>query len=66
MRRRTFLAALAGGLVAAPRPADPQPAGRVHRIGYLAGGVSAQNPHFLAAFREGLRALCAREYLEAR
>ena len=37
MERRTFLATVAGGLLAAPLGAGAQQAGRVYRLGYLAG-----------------------------
>jgi putative ABC transport system substrate-binding protein len=38
MDRRTFLGALAGGLLAAPLVAEGQQAGKVWRVGFLAGG----------------------------
>ena len=55
--RRTFLGTLAGGLLAASRVAHAQPAGKVHRIGYLGSGSSTSNPHSPGAFRQGLREL---------
>ena len=55
--RRAFLSTLAGGLLASPRIADAQPAGQLHRIGYLVGGSAAANPQFVEAFRQGLREL---------
>jgi len=55
--RRTFLGTLAGGLLAASRVAHAQPAGKVHRIGYLGSGSSTSNPHLPGAFRQGLREL---------
>ena len=55
--RRTFLGTLAGGLLAASRVAHAQPAGKVHRIGYLGSGSSTSNPHVPGAFRQGLREL---------
>jgi putative ABC transport system substrate-binding protein len=54
MDRRTFLAALGSGLLAAPLGAGAQPAGRVPRIGWLAVGP---NPALDEAFRQGLREL---------
>jgi putative tryptophan/tyrosine transport system substrate-binding protein len=55
MRRREFIA-LVGGAVAWPTGLYAQQAtGKVHRIGYLAGGSSTLPFH--AAFREGLREL---------
>ena len=55
--RRAFLGALAGGLLVAPRAADAQPVGKVHRIGYLGSGSSTSSPHLPGAFRQGLREL---------
>ena len=55
--RRAFLGTLAGGLLAAPRIADAQPAGRVYRVGYLTAGSLTANPRVLEAFRQGLRDL---------
>ena len=55
--RRTFLGTLAGGLLATSRVAHAQPAGKIHRIGYLGTGSSTSNPHLPAAFRQGLREL---------
>jgi putative ABC transport system substrate-binding protein len=55
--RRTFLGTLAGGLLAAPFPADAQPAGKASRIGYLAGGSATASSRFPEAFRQGLREL---------
>ena len=56
--RRTFLGTLAGGLLAAPRIAGAQPAGRISRIGYLsAGSATSSNPRLIEAFRQGLREL---------
>jgi ABC-type uncharacterized transport system substrate-binding protein len=56
MDRRAFLGTLAGGLLAAPRAADAQQAGKVYRIGYLSGGSSTLT-HLIDAFRQGLREL---------
>ena len=55
MDRRAFIHTLTGGLLAAPLAAQAQPAGKVYRIGYLAGGTSTSAPHLLEAFRQGLR-----------
>jgi putative tryptophan/tyrosine transport system substrate-binding protein len=46
---------LALTILAAPLAAEGQPAGKVHRIGYLSGGSGTASPHFLEAFRQGLR-----------
>jgi putative tryptophan/tyrosine transport system substrate-binding protein len=55
--RRAFLGTMAGVLLAAPRMADAQPAGKVYRIGYLTAGSVTANPRVLEAFRQGLRDL---------
>ncbi len=55
--RRAFLGTLAGGLLAAPRIADAQPAGKVYRVGYLTAISVTANPRVLEAFRQGLRDL---------
>ncbi len=53
--RRTFLATVTGGPLAAPLAAEAQQAGKVHRIGYLSG--SSATAHLIEAFRQGLREL---------
>jgi putative ABC transport system substrate-binding protein len=63
MERRTFLAMLTGGLLAAPFAAEAQQAAKVPRIGYLSGGDPAASPHLPEAFRQGLRDL---GYVEGR
>ena len=58
MERRTFIASMTGGLLAAPRVAEAQPAGRVYRIGLL--DYSARDPARQAwwnAFRLRMREL---------
>jgi putative ABC transport system substrate-binding protein len=62
MERRTFMAMLTGGLVAAPLAAEAQQAAKVARIGYLTGSLAA-GPHLPEAFRQGLRDL---GYVEGR
>ncbi|MDR6861018.1 ABC transporter substrate-binding protein [Variovorax guangxiensis] len=61
MDRRTFIARVAFGLVAAPMTFHAQPAGNVRRIGYLAPGPSspadAAGIRALQAFRQGMREL---------
>jgi putative tryptophan/tyrosine transport system substrate-binding protein len=56
MDRRTFLGALATGLLAAPLAAEAQPAGKVWRIGFLDGGEGLESPS-PKAFRTGMREL---------
>jgi putative ABC transport system substrate-binding protein len=55
--RRAFIGTLAGGLLAAPRVLDAQPAGKVYRVGYLTASSITANPRILEAFRQGLRDL---------
>jgi putative ABC transport system substrate-binding protein len=62
MERRTFMAMLTGGLLAAPLAAEAQQAAKIARIGYLAGNLSL-SPHMHEAFRQGLRDL---GYVEGR
>jgi putative ABC transport system substrate-binding protein len=61
MERRTFMAMLTGGIVAAPLAAEAQQAAKVARIGYLAN--TAALPHLREAFLQGLRDL---GYVEGR
>jgi len=62
MDRRTFIAGMTVGLLAAPLATEAQPTGKGHRIGYL-GTNRAANPHLHEAFRQGLRDL---GYVEGR
>src|SRR6266550_4491372 len=62
MDRRTFLGALATGLLAAPLAAEGQQTAKVARIGFLFLNL-APNPHLREAFRQGLRDL---GYVEGR
>jgi len=48
---------VAVSILAVPLVAEAQPAGKVHRIGYLQGGLPTASPHSIQAFREGLREL---------
>ena len=57
MDRRQFIIEFTLGLLAAPLAADAQPAGKVHRIGYLTGGSWSPTSPFFEAFRQGLREL---------
>ena len=63
MDRRTFIGALAGGLVVARSVAEAQRAAQVHRIGFLSLGTTAQTAQVLGVFNEGLRDL---GYVEGR
>ena len=56
MRRRTFLAMVPAGLLAAPLAAQAQPAGKVPRVGFLLG-FSPGPSREVDAFRRGLREL---------
>ena len=62
MPRRTFLAAIAGALLAAPLAAEAQQAAKVARIAYLSPNL-ASTPHLRDAFLQGLRDL---GYVEGR
>ena len=55
--RRTFMAMISGGLLAAPRAADAQQAGKVSRIGFLWTLSPSDMSLRLDAFRQGLREL---------
>ncbi len=56
MDRRAFLVG-AVSLLAAPRAADAQPAGRVARVGVLASSTEANFGPSVKVFREALRAI---------
>jgi putative ABC transport system substrate-binding protein len=62
MKRRTFMAMLTGGIVAAPLAAEAQQAAKVPRIGYLSTGLAAPT-QLREAFLQGLRDL---GYVEGR
>jgi len=61
--RRAFIAAVTGGLLAAPLVAEAQPAGKIARIGYLATNLRGSPPASHEAFLEALRGL---GYVEGR
>ena len=61
MNRRTFVGALAGGLLAAPLAAGAQPVTKEPRIGFVEAGSRSANQHFLDAFRQGF---CDLRYIE--
>ena len=54
IRRRTFLTALGGSLLAAPLGVEAQPAG-IPKIGYLSGFSPEYDNTWFAAFRQGLQ-----------
>jgi putative ABC transport system substrate-binding protein len=62
MERRTFMAVVSGGLLAAPLAAEAQPADKIARIGYLGFNLGA-NPHAPEPFLQGLHDL---GYVEGR
>jgi len=62
MERRTFLAGMAGGLLAAPLTAEAQPAAKVYRVGSLTDGAQTPSP-MSVAFADTLRKL---GYVEGR
>jgi hypothetical protein len=56
MERRTFLAMISGGLLAAPLAAGAQQVGKLYRVGYL--GTYPPTPStapIVSAFTDGLR-----------
>jgi putative ABC transport system substrate-binding protein len=55
--RRTFLAGTGAVILAAPVAAEGQPAGKVHRIGFLGNSTVALEANLVGPFREGLREL---------
>jgi len=57
VERLAFIAAVGTGLFAGPLTAVAQPAGKVYRMGWLAGTVSTQEKNELEALRTGLREL---------
>ena len=61
--RRAFICTLAGGLLAAPRAAEAQQAGKVYRIGFLGGASQSGYVAQIEALRLGLQ---DRGYVEGR
>src|SRR3954453_14064313 len=58
MRRRGFLAGISGVVLTLPLATRTlQAAGRVYRVGYLAGGSQQTQLYLIKAFDEGLRSL---------
>jgi putative ABC transport system substrate-binding protein len=63
MKRRTFMALVSGGLVAAPLAAEGQPPTKVPRIGFLAGGSRSADSLLLETFWHRLK---ERGYVEGK
>ena len=61
--RRAFLAAIAITALTGPRDAGAQPAGKMHRVGFLGNSTAALEANLVGPFREGLR---ERGYVEGR
>jgi putative ABC transport system substrate-binding protein len=61
MHRRTFLGALAGGLLAAPLAAEAQRAEKIARIGMLETRSTVLNAANIDAFQQGMRDLGYKE-----
>jgi hypothetical protein len=57
MDRRAFISGVTVGLLAASLGAEAQPAGKVHRIGFLGNSTPALEANLVGPFREGLREL---------
>src|SRR4030095_219562 len=57
MRLIGLAVVLAVGLVLAPLAVEAQPAGTVHRIGFLGNSTAPLEAHLVGPFREGLREL---------
>jgi putative tryptophan/tyrosine transport system substrate-binding protein len=57
MKRRAFIAGIGTTLAWPLLARAQQPAGRVYRVGYLAGGSQQTQLHLIKAFEEGLRSL---------
>jgi len=57
MHRRTFLGALASGLLAASLAAEAQQAEKVFRVGFLTAYSSGADASLFDSFRQGMRKL---------
>jgi len=57
MHRRHFLRTSLAGMLAAPRTAETQLAGKVPKVGFIEAGSPSVNRHFAEAFRQGLEKL---------
>jgi len=63
LERRTFIAMIAGALLAAPLAAEAQQSGKVYRIGFILTATPNETEHLTKALSEGLREL---GYVEGR
>ena len=63
MKRREFLALLGGAGVAASSPVRAQPAGKLHRIGFMGNSTETLEANLVGPFRKALRDL---GYVEGR
>ena len=57
MHRRTFIGAVAGGLLTAPLASFAQQQAKVPRIGFLGNSTAALEANLVGPFRDGLREL---------
>src|SRR5262245_31784849 len=57
MKRREFIALLAGTAATWPRAARAQQTKRIFKVGHLESGLPSSSPYLLAAFQQGLRKL---------
>ncbi len=63
MQRRTFMALVSGGILAAPLAADAQQPEKTYRVAYLAAARRSDNQALLTWFQQGMREL---GYVEGR
>jgi putative ABC transport system substrate-binding protein len=57
MKRRQFIALIAGATVSWPLAGHAQQAKKIFKIGHIESGLPSSSPHLLAAFQQGLRKL---------
>ena len=63
MDRRAFISGITGGLLAAPLAVGAQPAGKVHRVGFIGNSTAVLESNLVEPWREGFREL---GYVEGR
>jgi ABC-type uncharacterized transport system substrate-binding protein len=63
MDRRAFISGITGRLLAAPLAVGAQPAGKVHRIGFIGNSTAVLESNLVEPWREGFREL---GYVEGR